>query len=286
MPVDDGLPRVGAISAIVGDSRTGKTYAVDRYARQFEPSVGETGVNIPVLTVDTPSQCSNIGLALAFAEALGYPATQKMSLAVLQKQIPAKIVERNVQLIILDEAQEAFDPKRKHVLNFTRSFLRKILNTKQVGIVCVGLPETYYLIAEDKQLAGRGGLPYRMLEPYDWANEHDRKCFRLLCKKFDAHLPFDEKSGLSNTVFAQRLFYVCEGNIGRLKDFIADAAYLAMNEHACSVGAEHFANAYDIRMRPGERFNPFRHDLSQAPRADAEKAKERPSREAFKKALA
>lgn len=53
-PVKGGLPARGTISAVIGDSRTGKTFATKKYASRFSTSVGETGIIRPVVYVDMP----------------------------------------------------------------------------------------------------------------------------------------------------------------------------------------------------------------------------------------
>lgn len=44
-PVKGGNPARGTLAAVIGDSRTGKTFATKHYASRFSTSVGETGRN-------------------------------------------------------------------------------------------------------------------------------------------------------------------------------------------------------------------------------------------------
>lgn len=124
---------------------------------------------------------------------------------------------------------------------------------------------TYELLRQDPQIAGRGGLPYRMLHPYRWDNIEECGSFRLLCDEFDKLLPFERKSGLANRDIAYRLYRASEGNVGRLKGYIDAAAYCAINDDSACVELKHFAQAYDERKEPGERFNWFRDDPKHAP---------------------
>ena len=129
--------------------------------------------------------------------------------------------------------------------------------------MCIGLPETYSIIAEDSQLIGRGGLPYKSVQPYDWNDPDDRKNFRVLCQKFDEELPF-ESSGLVELDYSSRLFNASHGSIGLLKNLILAAGESALNEDAPRIERRHFAEVYDERKRPGQTFNPFRHEISTA----------------------
>lgn len=172
-----------------------------------------------------------------------------------------ELVRSDVEFVIFDEAQELFPEKNKKILSFSRKLLRKMLNLQQFNILCIGLPETYSVIAEDSQLIGRGGLPYKRLRPYSWSDDQDRKNFRVLCHKFDEEMPF-ELSGFGSQEFAYRLFKTTKGCIGLLKSYIVASGNLALADGSKKVGLRHFAVAYDERKRPGETRNPFRGAIS------------------------
>src|SRR5690606_36467717 len=106
-------------------------------------------------------------------------------------------------------------------------------------------------------LTARGGLPYLALRPYDWKNVDEQASFRLLCDEFDRALPFDERSGLGSVDIAERLHWVSDGNIGRLRVTIEAAAAYAINEGSARIELAHFAYAYEARKPPGSTFNPF-----------------------------
>ena len=147
------------------------------------------------------------------------------------------------------------------------NMIRKLLDLGTFNLLVIGLEHTYASFAADPRLVGRGLLPYTRLAPYDWVSKEDKDEFRRLCFAFDERLPFNERSGLSSVDFASRLHDVSLGNIGRLHNMIYFASCLALNEGASSVDLEHFAQAYGNRMLPGQTFNPFVHDLRNAPKA-------------------
>src|SRR5262249_34475311 len=94
--------------------------------------------------------------------------------------------------------------------------------------------------------------------------------FRLLCHEFDRELPFSERSNLQSAWFAHRLFYSSKGGIiGRLADFLYSAGCLAINDASERIEVSHFAQAYEYIKPRGQFFNPWVHDLSQAPKSDS-----------------
>lgn len=262
-PVEGGLHGRGNISAVIGPSRTGKTYGVQQFVSDYAEYISNDGVKVPIVVVDCPVEGGVRAVLESFTDALGITVSPRTTNANLMQMILREVVKAEVEFVIIDEAQEMFPEKNKRLLSFARSFLRKLLNLRRFNIVCIGLPETYSIIAEDSQLIGRGGLPYKSVQPYDWNDPDDRKNFRVLCQKFDEELPF-ESSGLVELDYSSRLFNASHGSIGLLKNLILAAGESALNEDAPRIERRHFAEVYDERKRPGQTFNPFRHEISTA----------------------
>ena len=78
-------------------------------------------------------------------------------------------------------------------------------------------------------------------------------------------MPFQEKSGLGSTTIAQRLHWVSDGIIGKLKNFLFQAGCLAINDGCEHVTFEHLAMAYSAIKPPKTTFNPFVDDWSLKP---------------------
>lgn len=257
MPVQGGIHSRGSICALIGPSRTGKSFAANDIVTAHLPRVGQDGVKRPVLLVDCPIEGGTRGILDSIADALGLTLSARMPNANLVNVILRELRRAEVEFVIFDEAQELFPERNKKILAFARGLLRKMLNLNQFNIACIGLPETYFIIAEDPQLFGRGGFEHKHLSPYDWNDPPDQKNFRALCHKFDVEMPF-EKSGFSAPDFAYRLFQASGGHIGHLKNYLIDASNRAIDDGSIQVELRHFADAYDARKRPGELFNPFR----------------------------
>lgn len=268
MPVRGGLHSVGCLSAVIGDSRAGKSFAADRYSRRFPAVIGPAGMETPVLYVDMPMKGAGGPRAIleCLAQALELPVTGRMNNPTIIANIQTAIVNRRVQHLILDEWDQVFRQSSPALLGFARGLLRKILNLRTASVTCIGLHATYELLRADEQLLGRGGLPHHVVRPYRWGNVEERGAFRLLCDCFDQQLPFNERAGLGRTGFAERLAWWSEGNIGRLKVIIEAASALAINDGSSRVDLHHFADAYDERKAPGTPFNPFQHEMSRAPK--------------------
>ncbi|QND63655.1 AAA family ATPase [Mesorhizobium loti] len=270
MPVKGGVHDTGCVSAIVGDSRTGKSFAASAYARHFPPVTGEKGMILPVLLVETAPTGGLRPVLENLANALGMLHSPRMNNALLTINILEGLKYHQVQLLIFDEFQDVCDSRNVRLAVDVKRLLRKILNLDTLNIVCIGLPETYEILANDEQLVGRGGLQHAHLHPYTWDSQEERMSFRLLCEKFDEGMPFQEKSGLGVASVAQRLHWVSDGIIGKLKNFLFQAGCLAINDGCEHVTFEHLAMAYSAIKPPKTIFNPFVDDWSQRPTEQSE----------------
>jgi hypothetical protein len=256
-PVEGGIHSRGNICALIGESRTGKTYAASEVLSECQPEVGADGIKRKILLVDSPIEGGPRAILNSVAAALGMNISHRMTNSYLILALLRELQRSEVQFVIFDEAQELFPEKNKHILSFSRRFLRKMLNLNRFNILCIGLEETYSIIAEDTQLIGRGGLPFKQIKAYNWTDADDQQHFRVLCHKFDEEMPF-ELSGFASREVAYRLFRATNGCIGTLKVYMIAAGHLAMAEGSEKIELRHFAEAYDERKRLGTTRNPFR----------------------------
>ncbi len=266
-PVKGGLPARGNIAALIGDSRTGKTFATKAYASRFSPSVGKTGVRRQVLYVDMPHEGGGglKGILQAFAHALDLTISLRMNNPLLTRLVLNALQAQGVELVLLDEFDQVFRENNKPLLGAGRGLIRKIADLGSLSIVCIGLRGAYDLLKEDTQIVGRGGLPFTHLRPYGGPASAEWLTFRKICDAFDQAMPFEHEARLGAVDFASRLHWVTQGNIGHLKFYIEAAANEALSQNAERLERAHFATAYDVRKPLGQVFNPFHHDLTAAP---------------------
>lgn len=286
-PVEGGTHDFGCISVLAGESRAGKTSIATRYMQGCPAVVTGGGVITPVVYVNIPIDGQRALLEF-IAEALGIKYSLRVNNPTLLSMILKALTDQHVELLIFDELNTVVTTQNRRALPYTLNLLRKLLDHGRLNIVCIGLEETYDLLAADPQLTGRGGLPYQIVKPYSWDNEEERKLFRLLCHQFDKQLPFNRKSDLQSGWFAERLFYSSRGGIiGRLRDFIYSAGCLALNESSEAIGVEHFAQSYEHIKQRGVDFNPWVHEMTNAPKWKCANSKSnKPLRDTFSKKTA
>jgi hypothetical protein len=269
-PVKNGLPSKGTISLLMGDSRTGKSFAARKYAKHFPEQIGETGKIKPLVYVDMPMESGGGARAIleAFAAPLEVPHSKRLNNPGLTSAILQAAKRQEVDMFLLDEFDQIFRKNDKNLIGFGRGLIRKLVDTG-ASVTVIGLKPTYELLKDDPQIVGRGLLPRYELKPYRWSLVEERDEFRALCQAFDQEMPFPQKSRLGAVGLAHQLFWATEGNIGRLKSLIDAAAFHAINDDSSHITQGHFAIAFDVRKDLGTTFNPFVHDLSRAPKLKA-----------------
>lgn len=272
-PVIGGLPDRGSLGVLIGDSRTGKTFAATRYLKNHPATVGETGMIFPVVIADMPADGGSNAILRAIAESIGLTLSQRASNDTILKAIVRGLKAHQVELLIMDEAELFTTSDKRGLLKYSRDLIRKLVDIGALNVLCVGLEETYDAVAKDPRLVRRGMLPYTRILPYEWESEQDRMEFRKLCRAFDEKLPFNSRSGLASIEMASCLHWVSEGNIGVLHDMIYFAACKAINDDADHVEARHFEAAYETRMPYGNGYNPFRDGRANAPKSTGVKGK-------------
>ncbi|GJE54876.1 TniB family NTP-binding protein [Methylobacterium thuringiense] len=269
MPVNGGVHDVGSLFALAGDPRTGKSHALERYADRYPVVRGKDGLLRPVVYVDMPIGCRRRSMLDRIAVALNAGRDPTVREDDVEASVLNALREQEVQLLILDEYQEAFVKADSRAVQQCNGVVRKILNLRTLNVVAAGLVETYRMMESDRQLKGRGLLPHFIVTPYEWENKEERGVFRLLCDYIDDRLPFLEKSGLGKQGFAHSLYWVTDGIIGGLKDFVFAAGCEALNDGSPRITTDHCDLVWS-RIRPvGMTFSPFRDAMSTAPRASA-----------------
>lgn len=268
-PVKDGVHDTGSLGVMIGDSRTGKTFAAKQYVKGFPQSVGAEGMIFPVVRADMPAEGGAAAILHAIAESLGLSVTSRMNNTAVFAAIKRALLRSATELVILDESEQFTKTDRTGVLTYVKDLLRKLVDIGTLNVLCIGLESTYDALSGDPRLVGRGLLPYTRLIPYEWKNSQDKMQFRALCNAFDERLPFNDRSHLGSLEMAARLHHVSEGNIGRLHDIIYFAGCAALNDGSDALEMAHFAEAYESRRPYGSPFNPFVHDLAAAPLAPA-----------------
>lgn len=232
---------------ILGNGGQGKSFILESFIRRHPPSETTEGRNCSVLLLPFRGRPAVSEILLTILLQLGQnPDTLKsQSNTDLQGIVERAIAHCGVKMILFDEAQHLWllanaNPKRikDRLGGHLGDLLKTLYDNTGVAYVFAGTPGLDVILEEETQANTRWTGVLR-LEPF----EYDQK-FRGILETLDEALPMEERAGLSGEELSAKIYEASGGNFRKLKNFIADAVYLAADEGAKSIQNQHFASAY------------------------------------------
>ena len=132
---------------VVGESRTGKTFACDSYRLRHKPiqEVGRPPI-VPVVYIQIPQECGAKDLFKAIIEHLKYQMT-KGTVAEIRDRMLRVLKSCGVEMLIIDEA-DRLKPK-------TFAEVRDIFDNLNIAVVLVGTDRLDAVIKKDEQVYNR-----------------------------------------------------------------------------------------------------------------------------------
>lgn len=262
-PVIDGTPGRGWCAGVLGESRSGKTYVLERYLEHNPPVVADDGESYPVLYLEARDDWSPHHFAEQVYMATGAKSIPSLKTAMLTTACMRRIVAARCELVIIDDAHFLLLERRGRPLNLFKSYIKAILDLKTCNVLLAGLPELHDFVWINSQLEGRGGFPKHHVLPLDWKLKEQRDQFRLLLHGIDERLPFRRLSGLSTPDAAADFHRFSSGVIGRVMNVVQAAAFAAINDGAACISDLHLKLATDQRRRPKDSYGYFERSNSQ-----------------------
>jgi hypothetical protein len=258
---------------ITGQTGAGKTTLCQVYGRQFPRQPTQEGIAVPVLSASIPVPATAKSLVTRLLVALGDPMAERGTTVNQTLRLVRLIRECGVELIILDEFQHFIDRDSNHILLTVANWLKDLLNETNVPMILTGMPYSDIILQANAQLERRFQMRER-LDPFGWETPAQQAEYRTFLRYLDESLPLAERSHLSDSETAFRVYCATGGVIGHVMKLIRRASVLAITRSMNRLDHELLAAVYDERLSSGraDLLNPFRAEPEQL---RAEPAKER-----------
>jgi energy-coupling factor transporter ATP-binding protein EcfA2 len=259
---------------ITGQTGAGKTTLCEVYAGQFPRQPNREGIAVPVLSASIPVPATAKSPATRLLVALGDPMADRGTTVNQTLRLVKLIRDCGVELIILDEFQHFIDRDSNHILLTVANWLKDLLNETKVPMILTGMPYSDIILQANAQLERRFQMRER-LDPFGWETPAQQTEYRTFLRYLDESLPLAERSRLSDTETAFRIYCATGGVIGYVMKLIRRASVLAITRSLSRLDHELLAEVYDERLSSGraELLNPFRAEPEQL-RAEPVKEKE------------
>jgi hypothetical protein len=206
---------------LIGPTNNGKSMIIEKFRRAHPPISHPEREQIPVLTMQMPSEPSVIRFYVALLAAMGAPLRPRQRLAEREQVALTLLRAVGVRVLVIDELHNVLAGRgesRREFLNL----IRFLGNELRIPLVGVGTREAYLAIRSDDQLENR-------FEPYvlpRW--EPDEEACSLLAS-FAASFPLRRRSSIAIVEMTRYLLTRSEGTIGEVTHLLTDAALAAID---------------------------------------------------------
>ncbi|MBY5708077.1 TniB family NTP-binding protein [Rhizobium leguminosarum] len=256
-PVEGGEPDTGWLGGLIGEYRSGKTFILQNFARQFPPVVTDNGFEQVVVYLQARLDWDSLELGRQIYLATGMPTLPRLTTSTLNTKAARRIVDCGVKLIIVDDAHclLATPGRRRTVFISLIKYLLDQVNA--CNILLVGPSIVERSMETDMQMIGRGGFPRFRTKGFDIKTKPGRDEFRIFLHGVDERLPFKTLSDLSSKRYLSDLIEMSDGSLGMVMNIVIAAAYEAINDDTACIMREHLERAAMDRLPTGKTYKPF-----------------------------
>jgi hypothetical protein len=215
-PIKQRMPNL----LIIGPTNNGKSMIIEKFRRTHPPISEEERENIPVLSVQMPSEPSPTRFYTSLLIAIGAPFRPRERLPELEHRALRLLRAVGVRMLVIDELHNVLAGKGNTQREFL-NLIRFLGNELRIPLVGVGTYEAYLAIRSDSQLENR-------FEPITLPLWEEGENFYSLLTSFMVTLPLRRHSLISTPNMARYLLTQSEGTIGELARFLTLAAIAAV----------------------------------------------------------
>lgn len=254
--------------AIVGESRSGKSRVLDHVRRNNPKVRSESGLQVPILSITTPSKPTVKGLVEELLHAIGDPLWNSRGSEIEKtERLIALLAKVKSTMITIDEFQHFYDKSSHKIQHHVADWLKTLVDRARIALVVAGLPSCMAVISQNEQLSGRFMGAVHMPR-FDWVIEQDRGEFIAIMEAFQQMLPEYDLPNLDNDVMAFRFYCATGGLIGYISKILRQATWDALFEERNIITLEHLASAFDKsvwKKSSSDIINPFTADFKSTP---------------------
>jgi len=258
--------------AVIGESRTGKSRAIeDCYSRNMSARSAD-GLEVPILRVKTPSKPTVKSLAELMLRAMSDPLFDKGTENAKTTRLHTLMRNCQTKMVMIDEFQHFVDKGSHKVMHHVADWLKVLVDDAQVALVVAGLPSCQAVLEQNEQLSGRFMSPVRMPR-FDWSNDPHREQFLDILGAFHESIGchFDMPA-LDGPDLSFRCFCATGGLMGYLTKLLRQAVWDAIDRGSKTIDLAALAHAQQQAVwskdGPCGIANPFTREFQATPTSE------------------
>lgn len=254
--------------ALVGESRTGKSRALEECLLRHPRVRNSNGLTTPILHVKTPSKPTVKSLAELMLRALDDPRAYFGTENAKTTRLHTLMANSGVKMVMIDEFQHFYDKGSHKVMHHVADWLKILVDDARAALVVAGLPTCRAVIDQNEQLAGRFLSPVFMPR-FNWHNKEQREEFIAILGAFQESIgeEFDLPI-FTGDEMAFRFYCGTGGLIGYLSKFLRQAVWNAIDSNTNIINLRGLLLAHSqaiwVKDGPTGLPNPFDRKFSSA----------------------
>lgn len=247
----------GSGMLIIGESGVGKSHLCSALLKleQFQPVQKAECLTQPILYIESPDRANDTALLERLLAGLGANNPKLGTYWDKMERLQRLIVEKEVQLVFIDEAHDYLPKTNKKTNPVPKSLniIKKLINGLRVPLILMGLPELLKIKDYRFSSIGEVELPQRFPNIYNMGlisygiEKPDKVEFAGILDNYTTRLPvqpellrFIDKGRATNTHVLDRFYITTKGDFRLLKQLIVQIyIYMAANK-ALSLADLHF----------------------------------------------
>lgn len=242
--------------AIVGETGTGKTTLLNRFAKS-RPRLEHTEfTEIPVLYASVPARCTIKGLSGLLLQAMGSPLWNRGDEQDRTFQLKTLIRGCRVRLILMDEVNHLGDRGASKTHYEVGDWLKQLSGDTRVAIVLVGTPAAAVLWETNEQLASR----YEVLTLETLSVEGGRsRETRSVLKAYMQLMGELKVVDLTEDSMTRLMTFATGGRLRDIRKLLVRAVSLAEESSSLEIGRDTLRRAFEqvVYVNAPTKRNPF-----------------------------
>lgn len=239
----DAQARIPIVAPFIGETGTGKTTAIRSFEMQHPPRRTPDGLIIPILVVNTPSKPTPRSLGERMLRALGDPRPTSGSASAKLDRIVQNLGDAQVRAIALDDLHHFVDKRQQIALFEASDYLKELLISYDVVLLCFGLPECELVIQSNEQLKTRSKAVFE-LQRFDWMDKASQDQFVAVLAAFQRSISNFELPDLASRDLSIRMYLATGGLIRYVSAILSKAIRNAIDGAATKIRLEDLAAAW------------------------------------------
>jgi Cdc6-like AAA superfamily ATPase len=243
---------------VIGETGTGKSTLLIRFAAGFGRIEHKSFTEIPVLYAQVPSRCTIKRLATILLRQMGSPFYNRGDEEDRTHQLITLLRACKVRVIILDEVNHLIDRGGRITHYAVGDWIKQTFDLASVSCVLAGTPRSTLLLDTNEQMADRFREIVK-LPTFSIETPEETKDLQRMLKAFRKQLGDLPSVDFSGGTLPAQILFATGGRFRDVKRLLSRAVEIAFQEDAPALRTECFARAFSevIFVDAETKRNPF-----------------------------